>query len=491
MRARLWLVAGGLVLWRSSHVPAHRSATPRRRRRGPGHRIAFRVVRGETRLVPQDYPTIQAAVDAAAPGDLVLIDRRHYREQVEVTTPGLTIRGVDRNEVIIDGEFQRANGDQGLLRRRGGVENLTPCTTPSATVSSGPACAATAAPISPPSTTTSTGSMPSTPATASSSTLTPPALPMPGSTSGNADPCQAIITDSIAEWNGLGYSGTNASVDLYIVNSTFRHNVAGIAPNTLDGELLPPFHGGDGRRETWSTTTGTSRPRPTPSSGRLRATGSCSPEVETTPSSPRNRVFNHPQSGIVIFPMLDDNFYMSYDHEIVANLVEGSGSPISRSAGPSASGNCFEDNEFSTTLPAALEFKQPCEGLRLPALVRVRVDHRPTGASLRERESAPARDRRSASMPTRATAQRCREAPMPRSCRRSNVFVESQTRHREHFGSPRCRLAWKSPRQKGINVMGVSLASAAGVFFGLYAYVLAPGPLHLVGGHRDLGPIQA
>ena len=27
---------------------------------------------GETRLVPQDYPTIQAAVDAAAPGDLIL-----------------------------------------------------------------------------------------------------------------------------------------------------------------------------------------------------------------------------------------------------------------------------------------------------------------------------------------------------------------------------------------------------------------------------------
>ena len=57
---------------------------------------------------------------------------------------------------------------------------------------------------------------------------------------GQCDPCQAIITDSISEWNGLGYSGTNASSDLYIVNSTFRHNVAGIAPNTLDSELPRP-----------------------------------------------------------------------------------------------------------------------------------------------------------------------------------------------------------------------------------------------------------
>ena len=65
---------------------------------------------GATRNVPGDYPTIQSAVDAADPGDLVLVDRGVYRETVSVSTPGLTIRGVDRNEVIIDGEFERFNG---------------------------------------------------------------------------------------------------------------------------------------------------------------------------------------------------------------------------------------------------------------------------------------------------------------------------------------------------------------------------------------------
>lgn len=34
---------------------------------------------GNTRGVPADYPTIQAAVDAADPGDLILIDRGIYR----------------------------------------------------------------------------------------------------------------------------------------------------------------------------------------------------------------------------------------------------------------------------------------------------------------------------------------------------------------------------------------------------------------------------
>ena len=35
---------------------------------------------------PTDYPTIQAAVDAAAPGDLVLVSPGIYNEAVNVTT---------------------------------------------------------------------------------------------------------------------------------------------------------------------------------------------------------------------------------------------------------------------------------------------------------------------------------------------------------------------------------------------------------------------
>ena len=60
----------------------------------------------------EQYTTIQDAVDSANAGDLVLISPGVYNESVTVTTSYLTLRGTDRNKVIIDGEFMRENGIQ-------------------------------------------------------------------------------------------------------------------------------------------------------------------------------------------------------------------------------------------------------------------------------------------------------------------------------------------------------------------------------------------
>ena len=79
------------------------------------------------RNVPADYPTIQAAVDAAEPGDLVLIHEGVYNEAVVVQTDEIVIRGIDRNKVILDGQYAEIGSENGIIISANGVavENLT------------------------------------------------------------------------------------------------------------------------------------------------------------------------------------------------------------------------------------------------------------------------------------------------------------------------------------------------------------------------------
>ncbi|GAB2609684.1 right-handed parallel beta-helix repeat-containing protein [Pseudactinotalea suaedae] len=74
--------------------------------------------------VPDDAATIGEAIDLADPGDMVLIAAGTYPEEVTVDVPDLTLRGEDRNGVIIDGGGVRTFG---VFASADGVriENLT------------------------------------------------------------------------------------------------------------------------------------------------------------------------------------------------------------------------------------------------------------------------------------------------------------------------------------------------------------------------------
>ena len=155
-------------------------------------------------------------MDAAAPGDLILVDRGIYREEVTVTTPSLVIRGVDRNEVVIDGQFVRGNGFL-VLSDGVAIENMTSRNN----LTNGFFWTGVTGFRGSYLTAYNNGTY-GVYAFDSSDGLFEhsyaSASPDSGFYVGQCQPCRTVLTHLTAERNALGYSGTNAGGELYIAS---------------------------------------------------------------------------------------------------------------------------------------------------------------------------------------------------------------------------------------------------------------------------------
>lgn len=333
--------------------------------------------RAGTLRVPQDYPTIQKAVNAAEPGSLVLVAPGVYKEAVTVTNPNIVIRGLDRTGTVLEGGFALDNGIK-VLADGVAIENMTARDYKSNGFFW----------------TGVTGYRGSYLDAIRNGDYGIYAF---GSTHGQFDhdygagspdagfyigqcfPCDAVITDSISEWNGIGYSGTNAGGNLYVVNSVWRHNRVGIVPNSGTEEENPPQHGitivgNTVYSNNNDKTAAISIAQLAIGTGILVAGGN-DDVVE------RNLVYDHDLVGIGVIPLPEkvitpsDKKAMNFDAR--HNKVEGNDVSDSRSADlalvtsidnpKDAGGNCFSANKFSTSLPAQLEKLVPCTGPPSPA----------------------------------------------------------------------------------------------------------------------------
>jgi hypothetical protein len=313
--------------------------------------------------VPQDYPTIQNGVDAANPGDLVLIDKGEYTESVFVTTPSITLRGVDRNTVVLDGKFELGTGI--MVGGNGvAVENMTARNY------------------------TLNGFFWTGVRGFRGSYLTAYnngdyGIYAFGSTdglfehsyaSGSPDsafyvgqcaPCRVVLNDVTGEYSGLGYSGTNSSGDMYVINSRFTHNRSGISTSTFDIELSPPGRdttiignlisdsGLDNEAAGFYATE-------TLAGNGIALVGTHNNHVE------RNLVARSRNNGIVVIPILDRHYWPSTGHVIRNNTVRDSGRADLAAGGLGTVGNCFAGNAFRTSLPWGLQALNGCGGLRVP-----------------------------------------------------------------------------------------------------------------------------
>lgn len=351
---------------------------------------------GATVRVPDDHPTIQAAVSAAEAGDLVLIAPGVYEEAVDVETENLTIRGLDRNDVILEGGFERENGIR-VLADGVSVENMTARNfTTNGFFWTG--------------VTGYRGSYLNAMRNGDYGVYAFDSVkgqfdhiyaagsPDAGVYIGQCYPCEAVIADVLSEHNGLGYSGTNSGGDLLIVNSTWRNNRAGIVPNSGSYELCYP--------ERATTIVGNiihdNNQPDTPAidvalvamgNGILLAGGNRN-VIE------RNLVYDHERTGIGLVPFPEEEandvvpdvstwdqpcseardiapsvddpsalalvFWDSTENRVVGNFVSGSGlgdlGVGSIGTEISTLDNCFADNTISSSAPADLQALAPCEG---------------------------------------------------------------------------------------------------------------------------------
>lgn len=312
----------------------------------------------DTVRVPADVPTIQEGVDRAEPGGMVLVAPGVYEESVRVTTPYLTIRGEDRNATVLEGGFERPNGILVVEADGVAIENLTARNyllngfiwTGVHGYRGSYLTAHNNGDYGIFAFDSDWGQLEHSYASGS---------PDAGFYIGQCDPCHAVVTDVLAEHNALGFSGTNASGDLAIVNSEWRHNLAGIVPNTLDTERLAPQRdiviAGNHVHHNGSRTVD-AKPYEYVAFGIGILVAGGVDDLVTM-----NLVEDQEVYGIAVIPIVDRNLWVSRGNEIRENVVRRSGRADLALAAPSAGRDCFAGNDAARTSPPAAELLYACD----------------------------------------------------------------------------------------------------------------------------------
>ncbi|MFE6778500.1 nitrous oxide reductase family maturation protein NosD [Streptomyces sp. NPDC057702] len=338
-------------------------------RRPAGARVTIRV--------PTDAPTITSAVSLAHPGDLVLVAPGTYHESVRIDTARLTLRGASRDGVVIDGRLRQSNGV--VVSAPGvAVENLTVRNnTQNGVLVTGSAKAAAGLPGAEGG--YDTGDEPVTflksflvsHVTATRNGLygiyafsAQNGVIAHSYASGGADsgiyvgqckPCNIVVRDNVAELNAVGFEGTNASENMYVVRNRLVGNRVGLTTNSNHQEKLLPQRGSVIAGNLIAANQQAATPQ--------QADGGWGIGIGIDGGSDnrfvRNRVAGHRNAGLVLTATAD---IPVLGNQIVDNTFTGNGIDVGWTFPTTTPrrGNCLRGNDLRSTVPARLATTSAC-----------------------------------------------------------------------------------------------------------------------------------
>jgi hypothetical protein len=377
--------------------------------------------------VPADHPTITAAVAAARRGDMVLISPGGYHESVEVNVSGIVIRGLDRNAVVVDGDFKKENGFF-VGADEVAIENLTVRNFNSNGIffTGSPGDAPTSTYDQQNGSPNNAGGNPShsvDPGTvlkgyrASYITAYNNGLyglyafaaqggqfdhsyasghPDSGFYVGQCNPCDAVVTDVVGEHNAVGFEGTNASTNTYVVRSVWRANRVGVTFNSQTTEQLAPQ--GSATVAGNLVVDNSSADSPAQARGGFGlgvALGGSRNDVVV-----RNRITGNASAGVILTSL--ETFFPE-GNRVEANVLGGNGTDLvyTLATGQTgARGNCFVGNTFTTSSPPDIEAALPCSPTAAGGPGPFTQQSAPPGLDYRKMAAPPPQP----SMPDAATA---------------------------------------------------------------------------------------
>jgi parallel beta-helix repeat protein len=313
--------------------------------------------------VPEDVPTLQIAIAQASPGDTIVLAAGTYPggNVVPRGKHDITIRGVDRNEVVLDGADTRKNG---IVVHADGVSilNLSAHNFRINALYWEGGDRFRASYI----TAWNVGGYGIYTEDAEQGVLDHDYVSGAADAAyyvGECRPCRTTISLVVARLSAVGYSGTNAT-GVVIRDSVWDSNGAGIVPNTYANEALPPQAKATIVRNR-VTNSGRARvPIQTALAGFVGIGIALAGGNDNTIT--RNRVSYSERFGIAIFPtarfvVLDPGAtepgppWRPRNNRVTGNVVTGSGRADLALAKGSGTGNCFRANRIRRTLPLRLQ----------------------------------------------------------------------------------------------------------------------------------------